>query len=35
MVEDNPKMNELEELISFCKGCKYIYIYMGMIQYIK
>lgn len=27
MVEDNPKMNELEEIISFCKKNKYIYIY--------
>lgn len=33
MVEDNPKMNELEELIEFCGGgaaisMKYIFIIM-------
>lgn len=35
MVEDNPKMNELEEMISFCKKNKEIYIYMVMIQFKK
>ena len=27
MVQDNPKMNELEEMIQFCKDCKEVFIY--------